>query len=415
VILTDEEEAMYGGAQGPAVQWAIDQQISVGRAFGASRLVPVNRAHMMGDMEVLGESGFQFLKSLHGQQAKVRVPTTTNARCVDFAFAERLRQDPAMVAREADLRRTLAGMGVMLTDTCINYQTIDQPHFGQHVAWGDTGTVIYANSVYGARTNFESGPAALAAGLTGRTPEYGFHKPENRIGTLVVEVTAKLDDLADWGALGAVVGRQVNDYWQVPVFVGIDGPVSSDALKHLGASLASYGSLAMFHIVGVTPEAPDLETACGGGLPDRVVVADDAAIQAVFDSYPMVVDGPFDLVVLTGPQLSLFELERTADLLTGERVHPETTLIVTTNAQNRQAAAELGYLETIRSAGGLVLAGVCFYLMAVPTMRQAFGWRTLMTNSAKLANIVGGYGLQAVFRRTEACLAAAIKGGRRDG
>ena len=91
--------------------------------------------------------------------------------------------------------------------SCIYYQTVYQPHLGEHVAWGDTGTVIYANSVFGARSNFESGPAALSAGITGRTPAYGFHLDEHRKGTFTVEVTATLDDLADWGAIGKLVGE----------------------------------------------------------------------------------------------------------------------------------------------------------------------------------------------------------------
>lgn len=412
MILTAEEEAMRAGEMGPAVRWAIKQQIAVGQVFGARRLVPVNRAHMMGDMEVLGESGFAFVRSLERQDARVRITTTTNARCVDFAHADRLRQDPALVAREARLRELLARMGVVLTDTCINYQTLDQPHFGQHVAWGDTGTVIYANSVFGARTNFESGPAALAAGLTGRTPDYGFHRAACRRGTAVVEVRADLRDLTDWGALGAVVGRRLNDYWQVPVFTGIERPGGGDELKHLGASLASHGSLAMFHMVGVTPEAPDLETACQGSVPEPVMVVDDAAIRTVYDAYPAP-DEPPDLVVFTAPQLSLFELGGLAALLDGRRVRAGTTFVVTTNAQNRQAAADLGYLETFRSAGVLVLTGVCFYLMALPDMRRAFGWGSLMTNSAKIANIVGGYGLRPVLRPTAECIAAATEPGRR--
>src|SRR5262249_37571475 len=150
-----------------------------------------------------------------------------------------------------------------------------QPHFGEHVAWGDTGTVIYANSVFGARSNFESGPAALAAGLTGRTPAYGFHVDACRRGTLLVDVTAALDDLADWGALGKIVGEPNQDYSAVPVFTGIRRTPTSDELKHLGCALASYGSMAMFHMVGVTPEAPTVDAAFGGRAPSAGLAVTD--------------------------------------------------------------------------------------------------------------------------------------------
>jgi len=407
--LDDEERAMLDGARGPVAQWAIAQQIEVGRFFGAERLVPVTSAHMMGDMEVMGDAGLALLQELAGQGAAFRVPMTTNSRCVDFAAAERLLQDPELVHKEKRLIGWLRRIGVMQTDTCINYQTVYQPHYGEHLAWGDTGTVIWANSIAGARSNFESGPAAFAAGITGRTPCYGFHRDESRCGTVLVEVEAELTDLADWGALGAVVGRRFNDYWQVPVFDGIARAPSGDQLKHLGASLASYGSFAMFHLVGATPEAPDRAAAFRGRAPAERLVVDGAAIEALYASFPADRE-EIDLVVLTGPQLSLFELELVARLLDGRRVHADTRLIVTTNRQNYEAGKALGFVAEIEAAGGLVLVGVCFYLMAPGEMRERFGWRNLLTNSAKLANIIAGYRFHPIFRRTAACIEAAVTG-----
>jgi predicted aconitase len=408
--LTADEHAMLAGAQGDVAQWAITMQVEVGRFFGARRMVPVTCAHMMGDIEVMGDPGLDLLEDLERRGAQFRVPVTTNARCVDFDAAERLLQKPDMVAKEHALIAFLKRIGVTQTDTCINYQTVYQPHFGEHVAWGDTGTVIYANSILGARSNYESGPAAFAAGITGRTPAYGFHLDENRRGTVLVEVDAALDDLADWGALGAAIGRRCNDYWQVPVIDGVaELAITPDRLKHLGASLASYGSLAMFHMVGVTPEARTREQALGGRAPARTLRIDDAAIRAVYDSYPADRD-EIDLVVLTGPQLSLFELKLVSELLAGRKVHANTRLIITTNRQNRDAGRALGYVETIERAGGLVLVGVCFYLMGAGDMRERFGWSNILTNSAKLANIIGGYRYHPIFRRTAACVEAAVTG-----
>ena len=145
-----------------------------------------------------------------------------------------------------------------MTNTCINYQTILPPVRGEHLALGDTGVVIYSNSVMGARSNFEGGPSALAAGLTGRTPRYGYHLDAHRAGTMHFDVQHQPTDFADWGALGGIVGRAANSYWQVPVVTGIRAVPSSDQLKHFGAALASFGSVALFHMPGVTPEAPTL-------------------------------------------------------------------------------------------------------------------------------------------------------------
>ncbi len=180
--LTEREERIRAGELGEAPRLALEQQIAVGEFFGAERLVPVTNVHMMGDMEVMGEGGFAFVEGLLAQGARFTVPVTTNARCVDFERAADVRQRPELVERERALVTNLRVLGAMLVDTCINYQTVYQPHFGEHVAWGDTGTVIWANSVLGARTNYEAGPAALCAGITGVTPAYGYHLQAQRRG-----------------------------------------------------------------------------------------------------------------------------------------------------------------------------------------------------------------------------------------
>ena len=274
--LTPEEQSILGGGRGEAARRALEYQIEVGKFWGAKRFVPVTNVHMMGDIEVMGDAGLEFLRNEVKQSARCAVPTTTNARCMDFAHCERMGQDAGEAVKEKELIATLRRMDVVTTDTCINYQTVYQPHLGEHVAWGDTGTVIYANSVFGARSNFEAGPAALAAALTGRTPEYGFHLDEHRKGTFAVELKAKLDDLADWGAVGKLVGESHQNYYAVPVFHGYHRTPAADELKHLGAALASYGSMGMFHFVGVTPEAPSIE------LPNEKMVVSDADLEEVY-------------------------------------------------------------------------------------------------------------------------------------
>src|ERR1700761_4149649 len=256
--LTDEEEVMRAGAFGPAVQWAIEHQIRVGRYLGAEDFVPVTQAHIMADTESLGVAGVEWLEAwarLPAGQRRVRVPTITDPRGTDFAAAARLKQQPWMLDLERRAIAAFEALGILMTDTCINYQTIMPPVRGEHVAYGDTGVVIYSNSVCGARSNFEGGPSALSAGLTGRTPRYGYHLDERRLATLLIEVSWTPREFADWGALGGVVGRLAGDYSQVPALIGIDRVPSADEMKHFGAALASFGSVALFHMVGVTPEA----------------------------------------------------------------------------------------------------------------------------------------------------------------
>src|SRR5262244_242811 len=274
--LTDEEQALRAGAFGRAAQWAIEHQIKVGRYLGARDFVPVTQDHIMADTESLGEAGVEWLERLARLPAharRVRIPTITDPRGTDFAAAHRLKQQPWMLDLERRAIVALEALGLLMTNTCINYKTIMPPVLGEHVAYGDTGVVIYCNSVCGARSNFEGGPSALSAALTGRTPRYGYHLKERRRATLVVNVGFTPRTLDDWGALGGIVGRLAGDYWQVPVVTGIETVPNSDAMKHFGAALASYGSVALFHMAEITPEAARLGDVAfpGAALPTHEV------------------------------------------------------------------------------------------------------------------------------------------------
>jgi predicted aconitase len=408
--LTAEERAILAGERGEAPRRALEYQVKVGEFWGAERFVPITNAHMMGDIEVMGDGGLQWLKDYAALGARCAVGTTTNARCFDFAHCERLGQDAGEAAKEKELIACLRRMDVVTTDTCINYQTVYQPHLGEHVAWGDTGTVIYANSVFGARSNFESGPAALAAAITGRTPEYGFHLDAHRRGGYTVELRARLDDLADWGLVGKLVGERHQSYFSVPVFHGFQRTPGADELKHLGAALASYGSMGMFHFVGATPEAPTLEAALGSRAPAERLVITDADLDRAYAAYDL---GGRDarLVVFSGPQQSLLEMKRLAQLFDGRKVKEGSSCFVTTNGAVLAQARTLGYAGMLEAAGVTILQGVCFYILQnLSPMRVANGWQNLVSNSAKIVNIIGAHRFNTILRRTQDCVDIACTG-----
>ena len=408
--LTPEEQSILGGGRGEAARRAIEYQIEVGRFWGAKRFVPVTNVHMMGDIEVMGDAGLEFLANEVRQSARCVVPTTTNARCIDFAHCERLGQDAGEANKERQLIAALRRMDVITTDTCINYQTVYQPHLGEHVAWGDTGTVIYANSVFGARSNFEAGPAALAAAITGRTPAYGFHLPENRRGSFTVELKAELADLADWGAVGKLVGESHQSYYAVPVFHGYRRTPTADELKHLGAALASYGSMAMFHFVGVTPEAPSIGAAMGGVSAFERMVVSDSDLESVYKNCKLG-DGDARLVVFSGPQQSLFEMKSLGALFEGRKISAGTTCIVTTNSAILRQSRDLGYAQALEAAGVTILEGVCFYILQnLSPMREKNRWTNMVSNSAKIVNIIGAHRFNTILRRTADCVEIACSG-----
>lgn len=406
--LNDEEQAMRAGEAGAAAKLAIEHQIAVGDFFGARDFVPVTQAHIMADTESLGQAGVMWLERLADAKdgrAQVRIPTITDPRGTDFSKATLLGQADWMLALERRAIDAFTRLGVTMTDTCINYQTVLAATRGEHVAFGDTGVVIYTNSVGGARSNFEGGPSALSAGLTGRTPRYGFHLDEQRRATLRIRVDWTPRTLNEWGALGGVIGRLAGNYWQVPVIEGIEGAPGSDELKHFGAAMASFGSSALYHLVGLTPEAPRLADVGGDRLPVAHRIG-QAEVQALTQSYA--VDRDIDVVVFSAPQLSLFELRRIAALCEGRRL--QRPLLAVTSPQVKPDADRFGYTETIEAAGGTVLAGMCFYQSYAREMADAKGWKRLATNSAKLVNILGGYGYVPMLASMEACVDAAETG-----
>ena len=264
--------------------------------------------------------------------------------------------------------------------------------------------------MFGARSNFESGPAAFAAALTGRTPEYGFHLDAQRRGTLTVRLDATLADLADWGAVGKLVGEAHQSYFSVPVFHGFGGTPTADELKHLGAALASYGSMGMFHFAGVTPEAPSLEAALGGNPPVAELVVGDADIERGYRGYGLG-DGDARLVVFSGPQQSLLELKRLAELFAGRHIAPDSSCFVTSNAGVLAQARRLGYAQALEAAGVTLLEGVCFYILQnLSSMRAANRWSNLVSNSAKIVNIIGAHRFNTILRRTRECVEVACTG-----
>jgi predicted aconitase len=386
---------------------AIEHQVKVGTFFGAKDFVPVAQAHIMADTESLGEWGVKWLESLASAKTgdrKVRIPTITDPRGTDFTKADKLKQADWMVQLERRAVDAFVKLGVTMTDTCINYQTVLSATRGEHVAFGDTGVVIYSNSVCGARSNFEGGPSALSAGLTGRTPRYGYHLDEHRRGTLHVRTTYTPETLNDWGALGGVVGRLAGNYWDVPIVEGIDRAPTSDELKHFGAAMASFGSVALFHLLGITPEASRLADVAGKRMRKHTVGRKE--VKALQQSYA--VDKNVDVVVFSAPQLSIFELRALAELCDGKKFRKP--LLAVTSPQVKPDSDRFGYTQRIESAGGTVFAGMCFYQSYAREIAEANGWKRLATNSAKMVNILGGYGYVPMLASMEQCVQAAVSG-----
>ncbi|MDE0309889.1 MAG: aconitase X catalytic domain-containing protein [Acidiferrobacterales bacterium] len=410
VKLTSHEKQMLDGRHGYPRQWAMEQQLKVAQFFGAEDFVEVTQAHIMCDTESLGEAGIAHVEKLarsSEESRKVVIPAVTDPRGIEFSHYRRFGQPEEFARREQRLIDALQAMGVLMTDTCINYQTVAPPVFGEHLAFGDTGSVIYANSVFGARSNFEGGPAALSAALTGRVPRYGYHLDECRVAIHHFRVDFRPRTLSDWGALGAVIGREAGSYWNTPWISGIDRSPTSDELKHFGAAMASYGSVPLFHIQGVTPQALNCEKFAGEtyGTPVSISRADIERMYAKADRSVKV-----DVVVFAAPQVSLFEVQDIVRFLDGRRINPSTELLIATSPEIKSACDRFGLTEQLEQSGATVLSGVCFYQMYARELGQLNDWRMLVSNSAKLVNIIAGYGYEPKLATMQQCVDAALTG-----
>ena len=210
--------------------------------------------------------------------------------------------------------------------------------------------------------------------------------------------------------MGKLVGETHQDYFAVPVFHGYHRTPTADELKHLGAALASYGSMGMFHFVGVTPEAPSIEAAMGGVSAFERLSISDADIERTLKSYKLG-DGDARLVVFSGPQQSLFEMKHLSSLFKGKKIKSGSTCIVTTNSAVLKQSRDLGYAKTLEDAGVTILEGVCFYILQnLSPMREKNRWTNMVSNSAKIVNIIGAHRFNTILRRTADCVEVACSG-----
>lgn len=410
--LTGQQRRWLDGESGAALQWAMQFNESLGHFYDAEGLLPVASAHFAPDTRMAGTAGLRLLETLANDHARIRVPGYLDPCLVDFARATELVNAYGLTEDfvAAD-RRTMAlcrTLGFLPTYSCINYQTVTPPRFAEHLAWGDTGAAIAANSIFGARTNFEGGPSALASALIGATPAYGLHLPHNRRGNLLLRLECRPTEIADWGAIAIWAGSISPGYDTVPLLYGEFAPPDFNMIKQLGAALASYGGHAMFHLVGATPEAPTLESAWGGVLPGAEQVMTPVDLEAVY-AHRSLACSDVDLVVFAAPQLSIDELAGIVALLDGRRVHANTQLIVAIDPQVCAQAHNAGLKAEAEALGVEFTTGTCFYGEA-PLMQTARGWRSVVTNSAKLVNTLASTGLDVALRRLQICLDAAVTG-----
>jgi predicted aconitase len=407
LTLSDADRDMLAGGAGRAAAWCLRMVIALAEVRGADRLLSVDSAHIDGCL-YHGRAGLDFAERLVKLGGRVAVPATLNVGSLDLQHPELVRADPQTTAGARRLMDAYTALGCTPTWTCAPYQLTHRPAFGRHVAWAESNAIVFANSVLGARTDRYGDFLDIAAAITGRVPDAGLHQDANRAGTVRLDLSgvprALLAEDAAWGVLGHLAGCRAGN--GVPVLTGTGEEVTEDQLKAFGAAAASGGGVGLFHVVGVTPEAPTLAAVGGERLPAMPVSAED--IRAMRDRLSTARGATLDSVCLGTPHFSVAEFERLAGLLTdGVPFDPRVRVYVATSRAVLAEAERLGYAEPVRAAGGQIVVDTCTYI--TPILDRMV--RTVMTNSGKWAWYApGNIGVDVVLGSLAECVRSAQAG-----
>jgi len=406
--LTDEERRILDGAFGEPQRIALSVLLKLGEAYGADRMLEITSAHVVGSSyQIAGEAGIEIYGQLVQQGARVKVRTTSDPGSIDFARWREFKTPADYAERQIKIAELLDRMGVIPTWTCTPYTTFNVPKFGEDLGWSESSAVVFANSVIGARTNRLAAYVDVCAALVGRVPRFGLHVPESRRGEVLFELdpdlSASFEDYF-FPALGYLVGQVTAD--RIPVIVGVR-QTTFDQLKAFGAAAAASGSVALYHMVGFTPEARTLEEALGGRLPAERISVGRREIARTMEQMSTGQGGAVDVVGVGCPHASIDQMRRYATLLRGKRVHTGVELWICTNTMVEEMARRMGYVEAIEQAGAKLMVGTCHNDCPL----GAWGFRRLVTDSGKFAYYTPTtVGTECVFASTEACIEAAITG-----
>jgi predicted aconitase len=405
IELLADERAMLEGDAGPGTALAMRIILAAAGAAGATQLRPITRAHVDGCL-YHGRSSLDFVERLGEGGASVSVPTTLNVGLVDLLHPRLNHGDSQRVGAARELMQRYTELGCQPTFTCAPYQLPERPGLGEQIAWAESNAIVFANSVLGARTNRYGDLIDIAAAITGRVPDAGLHRDEHRVAEVVFELSGLPGAALASDMLAPLVGHHVGGRCGdlVPAIVGLPADTDEDDLKALGAAAASSGAVALFHAVGITPEAPTLEAALGGSPPHRVEQVSLADLEAARSDLSRTTGGRLSAVAVGTPHASPRELRRLAGLLDGSHVSPAVKLYVSTHRAALEAAPEA--VAAIEGAGGIVVVDTCTYF--APIIEPG---GVVLTNSAKWAYYApANLGVEVAFGSWADCARSAIRG-----
>lgn len=404
--LSRGDQAALGGKEGSGPQLAMQLLVQFAEAIGAPEFIDTESVHVDGCI-YKGQASLDFVEAFVQRGAKVKVATTLNTGSVNLCAPHGYFGPSNLKDASTRLMLAYAELGCHPTFTCAPYQTIYRPRFGQQIAWGESNAIVFANSVIGARTNRYGDFLDLCCAITGRVPYYGLHLAENRRAQIIVEVdldVGTMDRQVLCVVVGHIVGKRCGN--RIPAIVGLPASVTDDDLKALGAVAASSGSVALFHVVGRTPEARTLDEACQNIRPDETILIRRADFEETLRNLSTVAEGsPLRAISLGTPHYSLQEFEELLPVLGQQR--SAIDLYISTGRHVYEQLKERGMVAPLEACGVTLIVDACTYNS--PSMRDGAG--PVMTNSGKWAYYApNNLGIETAFGSTAECVASARAG-----
>jgi hypothetical protein len=378
----------------------------LGDSLGADKLIPIASAHVVeSSYQIACDAGLELIEKMVNLGARCVVPTTSDPTAIDLENWRDLKIPEEYARKQLKLAELLSQLNIAPTYNCTPYAEVNVPKFRDDVAWSESNAVVFANSIYGARTNRYPAYVDLFAAIVGKTPNFGLHLNENRKGKVLVKLDVEDFGDSDFPVLGTYLGLEMDE--QIPVLTGFPRHVSADRLKGIGAAGAAAGALAMYHVEGLTPEARTRAEAFQGDEPEEKVTVDRSTLTRVREKMCTVSGGKVDIVGLGCPHASVFEIGEVVRLLNGRKVKKGVECWVCTSRLSKGLADKMGYSDKLLAAGVRIVCDTCCNNAPM----KNWGFKLMATNSGKFARYAPiNVGADVVFGSTKECVDSAVKG-----
>lgn len=399
--LTDYEQDILAGKYGEGMAYALEIQLAIGKAFDADRFVPITRTHVALSAQ---DADLWFAEKLLSKGAKCIIPPTVNPSINLKYLDDHLFEIPqAGVEIVQATNEAYRKLGAQLTFNCTPYLQQNVPAFGEVIAFSESSATPYVNSVIGARTNREGSNSALCAAVTGVVPRYGLLLDENRKAEIIVDVQAEVETDFDYQILGWCYPEKYKGL-EIPVFCGIQRRPTPEGFMNFGAQLNTSGCVSMYHIEGITPEAPTLEAAVGGKTVKQTITITQKDLD---ETRERLCREPkkIDFAMFGCPHITINQVATIARVCENRKFKVPVWLLV--SSLTKELAVRMGYNAIIQRAGGHIVSDTC---IDVPPCWQPYYHGVGVTDSPKCAYYNEIRDIEFIIRPIEEAVEAAIVG-----